>query len=131
VGDFWNDGRLSVLINNLYARPSLLVNTAHSDNHWAAFKTVGTRSNRDGIGAKITVKIGKRTLVDEVRSGSSYISQNDLRVHFGLGSAVKIDAVQVRWPSGLVEHFDDLSINAIHTLKEGSGMAVVTTRKKP
>src|SRR5882762_2889248 len=130
VGDFWNDGRLSVLINNLYARPSLLVNTAHSDNHWAAFKTVGTRSNRDGIGAKITVKIGKRTLVDEVRSGSSYISQNDLRVHFGLGSAAKIDAVQVRWPSGLVEHFDDLSIDAIHTLKEGSGVAVVVTRKK-
>jgi len=130
VGDFWNDGRLSVVINNVYARPSLLVNTAHSGNHWVAFKTVGTHSNRDGIGAKITLKAGKRTLVDEVRSGSSYISQNDLRVHFGLGSAVKIDAVQVRWPSGLVEHFDNLSIDAIHTLKEGSGMAVVATQKK-
>jgi hypothetical protein len=130
VGDFWNDGRLSVLINNVYARPSLLVNTAHFGNHWVGFKTVGTRSNRDGIGAKITVKVGKRTLVDEVRSGSSYISQNDLRVHFGLGSAVKIDAVQVRWPSGLVEHFDNLSIDAIHTLKEGFGMAVVATPRK-
>ena len=130
VGDFWNDGRLSVVINNVYARPSLLVNTAHSGNHWVAFKTVGTHSNRDGIGAKITLKAGKRTLVDEVRSGSSYISQNDLRVHFGLGSAIKIDAVQVRWPSGLVEHFDNLSIDAIHTLKEGSGMAVVATQKK-
>jgi hypothetical protein len=62
---------------------------------------------------------------------ASYISQNDLRVHFGLGSAVKIDAVKVRWPSGLVEHFDNLSIDAIHTLKEGSGMAVVATPKKP
>jgi len=130
VGDFWNDGQLSVVISNVYARPSLLVNTSHSGNHWVAFKTVGTRSNRDGIGAKITVKAGKRTLVDEVRSGSSYISQNDLRVHFGLGSAVKIDAVQVRWPSGLVEHFDNLSIDAIHTLKEGSGVAVVATKKK-
>jgi hypothetical protein len=123
VGDFWNDGRLSVLISNVYARPSLLVNTASSGNHWVAFKTVGTRSNRDGIGAKITVKAAKRILVDEVRSGSSYISQNDLRVHFGLGFAVKIDAVQVRWPSGLVEHFDNLSIDAIHMLKEGSGVA--------
>ena len=82
-------GELSVVINNVYAKPSLLVNSVHSGNHWVAFKTVGTRSNRDGIGAKITVKAGKRTLVDEVRSGSSYISQNDLRVHFGLGSAAK------------------------------------------
>jgi hypothetical protein len=131
VGDFWNDGRLSVLISNVYARPSLLVNTASYGNHWVAFKTVGTRSNRDGIGAKLTVKAGKRTLVDEVRSGSSYISQSDLRVHFGLASAVKIDAVQVRWPSGLVEHFDNLSIDAIHMLKEGSGVAVVATPKKP
>jgi hypothetical protein len=92
---------------------------------------VGTRSNRDGIGAKITVKVGKRILVDEVRSGSSYISQNDLRVHFGLGSAVMLDAVQVRWPSGLTEHFDNLSIDAIHTLKEGSGTSVAATPKKP
>jgi enediyne biosynthesis protein E4 len=103
----------------------------HYANHWVAFKTVGTRSNRDGIGAKITVKTGTRTLVDEVRSGSSYISQNDLRVHFGLGSAVKIDAVQVRWPSGLLERFDNISIDAIHTLTEGSGVAVVPTTKKP
>src|SRR5258708_6353813 len=130
VGDFWNDGQLSVLISNVYAMTSFLVNTAHSGNHWVAFKTVGIRSNRDGIGAKITVKAGKRTLVDEVRSGSSYISQNDLRVHFGLGPTAIIDAVQVRWPSGLIEHFDNLSIDAIHTLKEGSGVAVVTPRNK-
>ena len=131
VGDLWNDGQLSVVINNVYAKPSLLVNTVHSGNHWIAFKTLGTRSNRDGIGARITLKIGKRTLVDEVRSGSSYISQNDLRVHFGLGSAAKVDAVQVRWPSGLVEHFDNLSIDAIQTLKEGSGTAIDATPKKP
>jgi hypothetical protein len=131
VGDFWNDGRISVVINNVYGRPSLLVNTVHSVNHWVAFKTVGIRSNRDGIGAKITVKAGNRTLVDEVRSGSSYVSQNDLRVHFGLGSAAKIDAVQLRWPSGLVESFDNLSIDAIHTLTEGSGVALVPSAKKP
>jgi hypothetical protein len=92
---------------------------------------MGSRSNRDGIGAKITVKAGKRTLVDEVRSGSSYISQNDLRVHFGLGTATNVDAVQVRWPSGLVEHFDNLPVDAIHTLKEGSGVTVAATPKKP
>jgi enediyne biosynthesis protein E4 len=130
VGDLWNDGQLSVVINNVYAKPSLLVNMVHSGNHWIAFKTMGTRSNRDGIGARITVTIGKRTLVDEVRSGSSYISQNDLRVHFGLGSATKVDAVQVRWPCGLVEHFENLSIDAIHTLKEGAGTAITATPKK-
>jgi hypothetical protein len=131
VADLWNDGRLSVVINNMNASPSLLVNAMHYGNHWIAFKTVGIHSNRDGIGAKITVQTGKRALVDEVRSGSSYISQNDLRVHFGLGSAVKIDAVQVRWPSGLAEHFDNLSVDEIHTLKEGSGIAVGATSKKP
>jgi enediyne biosynthesis protein E4 len=124
VGDLWNDGRQSVVINNVYAKPSLLVNSMRYGNHWVEFKTVGTRSNRDGLNAKITVKIGKRTLVDEVRSGSSYISQNDLRVHFGLGSATKIDAIEVRWTSGLSERFDNLPVDAIHTLKEGTGTAV-------
>jgi len=65
-----------------------------------------------------------------VRSGSSYISQNDLRVHFGLGTAEKLDAVQVRWPSGLVERFDNLAVNTIHTIKEGSGTAIVAAPKK-
>jgi enediyne biosynthesis protein E4 len=131
VGDFWNDGRVSVLINNVYAKPSLLVNAAHYNNHWVTFKTEGTRSNRDGIGAKISVKAVGRTLVDEVRSGSSYISQNDLRVHFGLGGASKIDEVEVRWPSGLVEHFDNLSADAIHVLKEGTGITSPSGQKKP
>jgi hypothetical protein len=76
------------------------------------------------------VKNGERTLVDEVRSGSSYISQNDMRVHFGLGTATKVGPVQVRWPSGLVEHFDSLSADTIHTLKEGSGKMVSTILKK-
>ena len=129
VGDLWNDGRISVLIANVYAKPSLLVNSTRYPNHWVAFKTVGTRSNRDGIGAKITAKAGKRVFVDEVRSGSSYISQNDLRVHFGLGTVAKIDSVEVRWPSGLTERFDNLPVDAIHTIKEGSGVAVASTEK--
>ena len=124
VGDLWNDGRISVLINNLYSPPSLLLNSTKYGNHWVAFQTVGTRSNRDGIGARITVKIGNRLLIDEVRSGSSYVSQNDLRVHFGLGSAKRIDAVQVRWPRGLVEKFDALSVDGFHILKEGLGTTV-------
>jgi hypothetical protein len=124
VGDLWNDGRMSAVISNMNAPPMLLVNDLRNGNHWIAFRTIGSKSNRDGIGAKITVKTGTRTLVDEVRSGSSYISNSDRRVHFGLGSAAKIDWVQVRWPIGLVERFENLPVNAIHTLKEGSGTPV-------
>jgi hypothetical protein len=121
VGDLWNDGQLSVLISNVNARPSLLVNDVRSPNHWIAFKLVGTTSNRDAIGAKVTVTAGKRTMIDEVRSGSSYISSSDMRVHFGLGTAKKIDVVEVRWPSGLIEQFPDQAIDGIRVLKEGTG----------
>jgi hypothetical protein len=106
------------------AAPSLLVNQVRSPNHWVAIRTVGTKSNRDGIGARISVKSGARTLVDEVRSGSSYSSNNDMRVHFGLGTVPKIDWIDVRWPSGLVERFEDVSSDRILTLKEGSGKQV-------
>ncbi len=97
---------MSAVISNMNAPPMLLVNDVRSGNHWIAFRTIGSKSNRDGIGAKITVKAGTgtRTLVDEVRSGSSYISNSDMRVHFGL--------------------FENLPVDSIHALKEGSGTAV-------
>jgi len=124
VGDLWNDGRISAVITNMNASPSLLVNQVRSANHWIAFRARGTKSNRDGIGARITLKVGPRVLVDEVRSGSSYDSNNDMRVHFGLGAAVKIDWVQIRWPSGLTERFENVTADGIHELKEGSGTSV-------
>ncbi|HKC70712.1 MAG TPA: CRTAC1 family protein [Terriglobales bacterium] len=124
IGDLWNNGQLAAVISNMNARPSLLVNQAHNGNHWLELKTVGTTSNRDGIGARITLKVGKRTLVDEVRSGSSYDSNSDMRVHFGLGGASKIDDLQIRWPSGLVERFANLAVDSIHTLREGTGIKV-------
>jgi hypothetical protein len=131
VGDLWNDGRMSAVISNMNAPPMLLVNAVRNGNHWIAFHAIGTKSNRDGIGAKITVKAGARTLVDEVRSGSSYISQSDQRVHFGLGPVTKVDSVQVRWPSGLVERFENLPADSMHTLKEGSGSLVNPPASKP
>jgi len=130
VGDLWNDGRISAVVSNMNALPSLLVNAVRNGNHWIAFRAIGVKSNRDGIGAKITVKAGARTLVGEVRSGSSYISNSDMRVHFGLGAFAKIDGVQVRWPSGLLEEFGNLSADAIHTLKEGSGTPVIAGARK-
>ena len=131
VGDLWNDGRVSAVISNMNAGPSLLVNQVRTANHWVGIKTVGTKSNRDGIGAKVTVKVGARVLVDEVRSGSSYDSNNDMRIHFGLGSAAKIDWMQIRWPSGLTEQFENVAVDAIHTLKEGSGSPVKTPATAP
>jgi hypothetical protein len=128
IADLWNDGRISAVISNMSAPPSLLVNQVRSTNHWIAFKTIGTRSNRDGIGAKIRVKAGDRMLVDEVRSGSSYDSNNDMRVHFGLGSATKLEWVEVRWPSGLTEKFANVRIDAVNNLKEGSGEVSKTSR---
>ena len=86
---------------------------------------------RSGIGARLTLQVGARTLVDEVRSGSSYNSSSDLRVHFGLGSATEIDYLQIRWPSGLTERFLDLPLDTIVTLKEGTGKAVQTPPDDP
>jgi hypothetical protein len=121
VGDLWNNGQIAIVINNMNQVPSLLVNGVRTGNHWVAFQLAGTKSNRDGIGAKLTVHAGDRDHVDEVRSGSSYISQNDLRVHFGLGAAAHIDYVEVRWPSGLVERFENVPVDGIRALTEGSG----------
>jgi hypothetical protein len=129
IGDLWNDGRLSAVVSNMHALPGLLVNQVRSAHYWVGIKAVGTRSNRDGIGARLTAKVGTRVLVDEVRSGSSYNSNHDMRVHFGLGPATKIDFLEIRWPSGLVERFANLGVDAIHTLKEGSGKPVEPAAK--
>src|ERR1700694_5723539 len=125
VGDLWNDGRISVVVSNMNALPSLLVHDIRNGKHGIAFRRIGVKSNRDGIGAKITVKAGARTLVDEVRSGSSYISNSDLRVHFGVGASATIDGAQGRWPGGLLEEYGNPPADAIHSLKEGSGTPVV------
>jgi hypothetical protein len=123
IADFWNDGRLSAVINNSGAKPFLLVNEAANSNHWIGISTVGTRSNRDGIGASVIVFAGGRKFMQEVRSGSSYLSSNDLRLHFGLGTTSKVDRLEVNWPSGLRELFNVPSVDRTVTLREGSGTA--------
>ena len=97
---------------------------------YIAFRLTGTRSNRDAIGARVQVRAGNRTQVNEVRSGSSYISHSDMRLHFGLGKAETVDWVEVRWPSGLVERFESLAPDKIHTLKEGAGATAAGHRVK-
>ena len=129
VGDLWNDGRMSAIVSNMNEPLSLLVNQVKTGNHWVGIKTIGTKSNRDGIGAKIRVQAGGRLHVDEVRSGSSFDSNNDMRVHFGLGKAAKIDWIEIRWPSGLVERFEDVTVDGILELKEGKGKPSKATRQ--
>ena len=122
-GDYDSDGDLDVFVLNLNDLPTLLRNDGGNQNNWLVVKTIGTKSNRDGIGARVKIRCGKQTQINEVRSGSSYLSQNDLRVHFGLGQNHTIDLFEVSWPSGLTEIYDKVSINQIFVAREGNGIA--------
>lgn len=123
VGDIDNDGVLEILINNQGERPSLLRQVTHPKGNWALLQLVGTRSNRSAIGARVRLTAGGITQSDEVRSGGSYLSQSDLRLHFGLGEAKKIDRVEIDWPSGLKEQRRDLETNRVLVLKESASPA--------
>jgi hypothetical protein len=118
VGDFDNDGDLDVLVNCVNDVPQLLRCDNTLKHNWIKLKCTGTKSNRSGIGARVICTAGGRRQMDEVRSGGSYISQNDLRVHFGIGTATEA-AVEVRWPSGHIDRFPALAPNRVHTLTEG------------
>jgi hypothetical protein len=121
VADLWNDGRLEAVVNNLSDRSMLLVNEAKNANHWIGLKLTGTKSNRSAIGARVLVHGSKRSWVDEVRSGSSYNSSNDLRLHVGLGAETKVSSVDVRWPNGEKEQFAVSGVDRIVELVEGKG----------
>ena len=118
TGDFDNDGDIDVVINCVNDVPQLLRCDSKTGNNWIKIKCVGTKSNRSAIGARVYCVTGKRRQMDEVRSGGSYISQNDLRVHFGLGKAETAD-IEIRWPSGLMQKLSGLAANKIFTLVEG------------
>jgi enediyne biosynthesis protein E4 len=122
-GDLDNTGSLDIVVNNLDSPASLFQNQGKKAN-WIAFKLVGTRSNRDAIGARVTLTSGKLLQTAEVRSGCCYMSQSDMRLHFGLGAASKVDKVDVRWPNGVVERFSAPTINTFQLLTEGSGTSV-------
>ena len=121
IADLFNDGRLEAVINNLSDRPMLLVNLAPNTNHWLGIHLIGTVSNRDAIGAHVTLHADSRRWVDELRSGSSYSSSSDLRLHFGLGKVTSLTSVDVRWPNGRTETFPTPSVDRIVELTEGTG----------
>lgn len=120
AADVLNDGRVEVLVNNTFDRPSLLKNFGEHGN-WILLKLVGTKSNRDAIGARVILRAAGHVQMQEVRSGGSYISQNDFRLHFGIGQATKVDSIEVRWPSGSTQSFKAISANRVLQIVEGKG----------
>ena len=125
-GDFDNDGSMDALVNPINDVPQLLRCKSNSGNNWITLKLIGTKSNRSAIGARVRCATGKHEQIDEVRSGGSFLSQNDLRLHFGLGKAERVDLVEIRWPGGLVERLADVPTNRILTVLEGQGGALKT-----
>lgn len=121
-GDVRNDGNMAILVLNVGETPSLLVQDVPSPRHRVLFRLVGTKSNRAAISARVTITAGGMTQFDEVRGGASYLSQNDLRLHFGLGEAQVLDLVIIRWPNGNPETLHNLPADTIYTVTEGQGV---------
>lgn len=120
AADFDNDGSIEILVNNSHDPPSLLKNYGDHGN-WILLALTGTKSNRDGIGARVTVNADGHSQMQEVRSGGGYISQSDFRLHFGLGRANKADAIEIRWPSGITQRLTNVSANQITKIRESTG----------
>ena len=134
IADFDNDGQMDVVVEELDGPPMLFHNGGSPENHWVSFELAGTKSNRLGIGAHLKIVAGGMMQTDQVRSGGSYLSQHDMRVHFGLGSATKIDSVEIRWPSGKTDTLTSLAPDKFYAVLEGSGVVdrskIVPTAKK-
>jgi enediyne biosynthesis protein E4 len=123
IGDLFNDGKLEAVIENLVGGPMILRpedNEPHPQNHWISFQLLGVSGNRLALNARISVIAGDLTQLSEVTSGGSYLSQNDLRLHFGLGNHIQIDTATVRWPNGKLEVLKGLQADHFYTIKEGS-----------
>jgi hypothetical protein len=136
TADFFNDGKQDLLVSVLDASPLLLRNRSQS-GHWLRIKTIGVRSNRDGFGARVQIKAGGLTQTAEVRANSSFESASDPRLHFGLGSATKVDSIEVHWPSGVVDRTGPFAADQELTIEEGKGASPglaakpIHTQKKP
>ncbi len=130
VSDLFNDGNIDIVINNLDGRPMVLRNHGVPGRHWVSFELAGTKSNRLALNARIKIIADGVSQTDEVHSGGSYLSQNDIRVHFGLGSATKIDSVEIHWPSGAVDRITNLVADQFYAVLEGQGI-VPAERVRP
>jgi hypothetical protein len=130
VGDLFNDGNMDVVIGDLDGEPMVLKNHGVPGSHWVSFELAGAKSNRLALNARLKIVAGGITQTEEIHSGGSYLSQSDLRVHFGLGAATKIDSVEIRWPSGKVDTVKDLEADKYYAVLEGQGI-VPSEKIKP
>lgn len=121
-GDLDNDGQVDVVVGDLDGPPMILKNEGEKANHWVSFEFAAVKGSPLAIGTRVKVTTGKIVQTEEVRSGGSYLSQNELRLHFGLGSATKIDSIEIRWPSGKIETLRDIAADKFHAVLEGSGI---------
>jgi len=122
-GDLFNDGHIDVVLNNMDSAPTLLLNVVKNDNHWITLKLVGgPKSPRDAVGAKAFLSTGGVRQRADVTSGGSYGSSSDQRLHFGLGSATKVDKIEIHWPSGKKEEIVAPGVDRILTVVEGQGV---------
>ena len=121
-GDYDNDGDIDALVINMNDGPTLLRNDTASGNHWITVRLAGTKSNRSGIGARVRIEAGKRRQTTDVRGDGSYLSHSDMRAHFGLGAATRVDRLEIRWPSGGVETATGLAADRFYIATEGAGL---------
>src|SRR5262249_20719005 len=129
-GDYDNDGDIDALILNMNDIPSLLRNVGGNTQNWIKIQVVGTKCNRTAIGTRVRVVTGNHAQIDEVHSGSSVMSQSDLRLHFGLGKVQTIDLIEVKWPTTQkIEKFTQVKANQILTIREGSGIVAAVKAK--
>jgi enediyne biosynthesis protein E4 len=122
VGDLFNDGRMDIVIENLKGAPTILQPQGGPSNHWIDFELAGSKSNRLALNARVKVSAGDLVQTSAVLSGGSYLSQNDLRIHLGLGSSKRADKVEIFWPAGTTEVLTDLTADHIYNVKEGEGI---------
>ncbi len=129
--DFDNDGDLDVIVSNIDDHPQLLENVGGNRANWIELKLIGSRSNRGAIGAQVKVQAGDLVQYDHVRAGGSFLSNNDPRLHFGLGAQRIVNRIEIRWPSGAVEQLKDVAANRIVAIKEGAGIIADPSKTKP
>jgi enediyne biosynthesis protein E4 len=122
TADFFNDGRVGMAVNCRGDYPTLLRNDAANANHWLAILLIGTKSNRDGVGALLKLTSEGVVQVDQAKGGTSYMSASDPRIHFGLGKRAKVDSLVITWPSGTVDKLTNVPLDSIIAVKEGSGI---------